>query len=279
MLDFTTNESWTFDVISEPVFDARGNQIPNRQNIIRTDTGESLGCHGKKYKITTHSKSVNAVMDAIKLKENELGTNYNLTVNTYDNGKRIMFRVDFPDHYIDDPEVGDIIGFGVEGLNSYDGTFAFHQDARAQRYICKNGMISGVSVSSTRAKHTSAINLEASAEKISTGLSTFVNSRDIWESYRKIHVNSYVAEQFLKRNLCKRVTKTSDFHYNKKQLEALMNEFFSECTLLGANKWSLYNTMTHWASHPESKSPDRESVKRVGMVAKAMRSQDWKAIV
>ena len=66
MLDTMNTTDWDFGVSMEPCLDMRGNEIPKLRNLIRTDTGESLGTHKSKYKLITHSDAVNSIKWRLK---------------------------------------------------------------------------------------------------------------------------------------------------------------------------------------------------------------------
>jgi hypothetical protein len=77
MLDF--RNSWDFPIESQPIYDQLGHVIEGHQSIVRTDTNESLGVHGSRYKAVSHQDVVDSVVDGIKTAD--LSKDYDLYVD------------------------------------------------------------------------------------------------------------------------------------------------------------------------------------------------------
>ena len=165
MLDTMNTTDWDFDVDMEPCLDMRGNEIPKMRNLIRTDTGESLGTHKSKYKPITHSDAVNSIMDSIK--QADISSDYSVKTHVADNGAKMRLEVLFNDIMLEDPEVNDYIQYRVQAYNSYDGSWAFQQSAEGFRLWCLNGCTTADTVAKTWAKHTTNVSVDSSAHKIS----------------------------------------------------------------------------------------------------------------
>jgi len=274
-----SNTDWDFPVEMQPVFDSVGNEIPRSQHVIRTDTGDSLGVHGSKYQIIKHDDVVNSVMDAIKSKHNQLGTDYNAKFFVIENGRKLRGEIRFPNERIVDPEVNDHIEFRVQFYNSYDGSWAFQQSTDALRLWCLNGCTTPDSIAKTWAKHTTKVNVEGSGQKILNGLDIFKNNKQLFDGYRSTPVTTEDAESFFKSTLCKTQTKGSALKFNDRQLQALLGNFDNESAQLGRNQWALYNAMTYWSTHCDGAvSPENTRRIREGQLIKALKSNQWEEI-
>lgn len=266
-----TYDLWAVPTVEDPNNIGYGDiEVPQSmaRAIVRTDTNQVLGVHGKKYKAIKHDDVVNSVFDA--LSKSNISRDYNHKIEVFEDGKKLRGTIDFPDLVIE-PTVGDHIHFQIVFFNSYDGSWAFGQQAQGLRLWCLNGCTSPDTIAKTVAKHTTNVNVSASAAKIQVGLDAFFNSKDTYQRWMKQPINSDEVEHFLKLTLCKVRTNTSEQKHNFKQLDALMGEWKENSGHLGANKWALYNTMTAWATHTESsRSPAQTRRLRENQVAKAV---------
>ena len=89
-----------------------------------------------------------------------------------------------------------------------------------------------------------------------------------------------VAEQMFAEELCKLPSPTNKFKYNERQLDILETTMINEFNKLGPNMWALYNTLTHWASHPEHNRADDAITtrNRDEQIARCMQSKLWKVL-
>jgi len=272
MLDMTSN--WEFPVEMQPVYDMHGEPIDGSQHVVRTDTNQSLGVHGSRYKMVTHDDVVNSVVDSVK--QAKLSRDYTVDVEVLENGRKLRGQILFNDLTVE-PTVGDYVKFKVDFFNSYDASWSFSQAASGLRLWCLNGCTTADAVARTRYKHTTSINVEGSAAKIVNGLDHFMSRKEVWQSYMATTVTTPMAEKFFKNTVAKAFTRqTQVTKTNEKQLEKLLEIWANECRQLGRNKWALYNTLTYWATHTHDlRSPHTAKYNREAAIASAMRSKEF----
>jgi len=274
MLDLMNTNDWDFPVEMEPCLDMRGNEIPKLRNLIRSDTGESLGTHKSKYKMITHSDAVNSIMDSIQ--ESKISTDYEVKSHTADNGAKMRLEVLFNDIKLKDPEVNSYIQYRVQAYNSYDGSWAFQQSAEGIRLWCLNGCTTPDTVAKTWAKHTTNVSVDSSAQKITDGVEMFLNNKGVWEAYRSTPVTNEQVEHLFKKTVCNVQHRASHDKFNDRQLQNLMGTWDNERSQLGNNQWALYNCLTSWATHTEdAKSPENAKRQRESAIIKAMKHKAW----
>lgn len=273
MLDFSTN-SFDFPVETQPVFDQNGNEIVGSKCIMRTDTNQVLGVHGSRYHLVPHDDVVNSIEDAVMA--SDITSDYKIKVKVIEDGRKMRGEVIFPNLTVQ-PQVGDIVQFRVSFFNSYDGSWSFSQSADGLRLWCMNGCTNPIGVARSRFKHTQSINIEGAANKIKSGISTFYNNREMWQSWMTVGITDEFAESFFKKTIAKApsrqqlVTKS-----NEKQLENLLGIWANEKAQLGSNKWALYNCMTYWATHTQDlRNPEVARRNREDAIAKAMTHKAW----
>jgi len=241
--------------------------------IVRTDTNQVLGVHGKKYKPITNMTVVNAMVDAVH--ESGISRDYDLTIDTLDGGAKMRGRFLFNDLVIE-PDVGDVIKHEILFYNSYDGSWAFQQTSRGHRLWCKNGCTNAMTVSNTWAKHTTNVNVKGSTAKIVAGLETFMQDKDVYQSWMTTSVDDETAFMFFKMKLCRYPTQDASIKINERRYEQLCRQWHKEKTQLGSNKWALYNACTHWATHTgDTNTPHVASRNRENLLIKALKPANW----
>ena len=274
---------WNFPIEVYPTPNAiTGELLPNSQQIIRTDTNEVLGVHGRSYKPVLHDDVVNSIEDAVI--QSDVSKDYEVIPEVYDNGAKMRGTVHFRDLYIENKysaEVGDIVNFRVDFMNSYDASWSFLQKSKGYRLLCKNGMVSGLAIATSKYKHTTSINIEGSANKIKLGLETFISNRDRWATWTRTKVEQEDVESFFKATVAKAFTRQRGItKTNEKQLEKLLGIYSNESQHLGPNLWALYNCLTYWSTHTseDSRSPHITAFQREGAVENALNSAAWQKL-
>ncbi len=273
MFDIQTQD-WEFPVETQPVFDQNGNEIDGSQCIMRTDTDTVLGVHGSRYQMVSHDDVVNSIMDATA--NANLSQDFDLKVDVIEGGRKLRGEILFND-LTTEPAVGDFVKFRVSFFNSYDASWSFSQAADGLRLWCLNGCTSPIGTARTKFKHTSSINVNGSAAKISEGLDFFMNQKGVWQMWMDTKVDNTAAERFFKATLAKSPSRQTLKHKtNERQLENLLGIWQNESRNLGPNKWALYNAMTYWASHTSDlRNPDVARRNREDAIAKAMTHKQW----
>ena len=241
--------------------------------IVRTDTNQVLGVHGKKYKPITNMTVVNAMVDAVD--ESGISRDYDLTIDSLDGGAKMRGRFLFNDLVIE-PDVGDVIKHEILFYNSYDGSWAFQQTSRGHRLWCKNGCSNAMTVANTWAKHTTNVNVKGSTAKIVAGLETFMQDKDVYRNWMATSVDDETAFMFFKMKLCRYPTQDASIKINERRYEQLCRQWNKEKAQLGSNKWALYNACTHWATHTgDTNTPHVASRNRENLLIKALKPANW----
>ena len=217
--------------------------------LVRTDTNDVLGVHGSKYRVTTHSEVVDTVTESVR--KANLSNDHTMTVDVYENGALLKGTISFNDIHIE-PVVGDYVRFDIGFWNSYNGQWSIQITGEGRRLFCDNGCTTPHSVARTFRKHSSNINTEQEANKLARSLDIFFNQKDIWKAWSNCNVFRDDVEVLFREELCRYPSNSSWERFNMKQLDGLMRQYDVERQTLGNTAWAAYNTMTHWASHPDS---------------------------
>lgn len=128
------------------------------------------------------------------------------------------------------------IGFRIITQNGYGGA-AIKLYAGAIEFYCTNGMIRGLH-SSTYRRHTSGCHVYNLDKLITGAVKTFTNAQPLWESWAKTPVTHAKTMEFF-RAIARSPTLLDKFaeHYER------------ECQARGQTMWTVYSTLTYYASH------------------------------
>jgi len=271
------HDDWQFPIETQEIFDSLGQPIQGHQAIVRMDNREVLGVHGSRYTAVTNTEVVSSIVDAMQTAN--LSKDVTMSIKSIEGGRKMRGEILFNDLTIE-PAVGDYVKFRISFFNSYDGSWAFSQAADGLRLWCMNGCTHSISTARTRFKHTQSIDVQASAAKIKTGFATFINQREVWQSWMTTTVAQSTVELFFKNTLAKAFTRqTTVTKTNEKQLENLLKIWDDEKRQLGSNKWALYNCLTYWATHTSDlKNPEVARRNREDAIAKAMNHNIWHSL-
>lgn len=273
MLDFSNANDWNFEVEERPVIVEGIGPIEGQKALVRTDTNQFLGQHSEHYKVVSHDTIVNAQYDAIK--EANISSDFDFQVRCLDGGKKLKIDVLFPDLVIE-PQVGDLVNFRTSTFNSYDGTWAYQNQADGYRLACLNGMVSSALIAKVWAKHTSKLNIESAAKMLSNSVDIFHNQKEVWAGYTKAKVKRDAVEDFFKKKVVSIPQKASEELFNKRQLNNLLSHFDDYARNVGSNQWAVYNALTHWSTHTgEASVPEVTTRWREKKVVEAMSSRQF----
>jgi len=263
-----------FPVETQPVFDQLGNEIQGSKCVVRTDTNAVLGVHGSRYHLVKHSDIVDRVYDAVQTAN--ISQDFQLKFSLADNGAKMRGDIIFPNITIA-PKVGDISQFRVSFTNSYDASWSFSMMANALRLVCTNGMVTPNAYAHSKYKHTMNINIEGAANKVRLGLDGFFNEESNWKAWQQVYVSDEMAEKFFKATIAKAPSRQVIAQKsNEKQLESLLSIWAYEKSVLGPNKWALYNAMTYWSTHTNDlKNPIVARQRREDQVMSAMQDKHF----
>jgi hypothetical protein len=276
MLDFTNDNDWNFEVEERPVLVEGLGIIEGKKALVRADTNTLMGVHSENYRMISHDEIVNGQYEAIK--EANISSDFEFKVHCIDSGKKLKVEVLFND-LVQEPIEGDYVSFRATAFNSYDGAWAYQNQADGYRLACLNGMVSSDMISKVWARHTTNLNIENAAKTIKNSLEIFHNQNDIWKNYTKSKVERQDVEKFFKAKVVNMSQKSSDELFNKRQLNNLLGHYDEYQRGMGSNKWSVYNALTHWSTHTmDAKLPDVTTRYREKKVAEAMSSKMFAAI-
>lgn len=219
--------------------------IPGKVAIQRTDTGDILGISSKGYSLVKHEDVIGSVNEALK-DEMELD---NITVCR----KGAIMFAQYKFKNIIKPETvkkGDIVDFGLEVFNSYDGTMEVGFALTALRLVCTNGMIIPKSIARLAVKHTRRADITGIRDKVLERLPRFREATSVWRRWSSTGITNDIAVKFISDLFGKRNSKVIEEIYKVEREK-------------DQTVWGLFNALTKYNTHHIKMRKNTQENKRI----------------
>ena len=265
--------------------------VPNRYEIVRTDSNTHLGTVGNAYTISPWKPNVDIIKEAME--ESARNGDINLTdadidFAVYEGGRKMKMTVDLPHHKIE-PVVGDIVKCQLRGLDSYDGTWSRSLQYLPLRLACLNGMVLPAYQLRYKIKHTKQISNNEQIERmipvICQSVSRFHGEEGKLKPWATTYVNREDALEMLKKTICKYTDSSNgDDRVSERTMDILKDKVYYYYRSLGDyTVWCIYNAVTDWATHvsPENTTgrPHNVILKRQNQVETMLNSDAWNKLL
>jgi len=217
-----------FPVEEKALRTSDGINVTEAKAIVRTDTNGVLGIVGKDYKLIKHA-------DVLHTLESHIPTELNLSrVELCKNGAILFAHYDTPKLKPIEVKVGDIVSFGVEIFNSYNGMLKVGFMIVANRLKCTNGMIVPESLAVISQKHTGELDAEDIEEKFSQRVPLFLRAANKWSEWSEFTPDAAAIADFFKKHLGKRLMAELTDRFKAEEDQSL---------------WGLFNLLTYYRTH------------------------------
>lgn len=299
MFDMLDLSAIDFDVERQPVYGMRKTahpyghvtesfeEIPDRFEYFRTDTGQTLGVHTGSYTHNGYKSHMQHVLEAVKEMANEdkidlSGAPVNFEV--YESGRKLKLDITFPNNIIE-PKVGDITKLRLRDWDSYDGSWGRRLWIDGLRLWCLNGCTSPDFKLGFYAKHTKSLSSDESIHRMIGSMTDMVqNFYDDEAKFRRwieTPVTFEEGEELFSKTLAfqpKAVEIDGKWHHHSANamddLRAGLQTNFSQ---VGRNLYGVYNAATAWATHIKETRGQVHNIERTreSKVASMMNSKHW----
>ena len=213
-----------------------------KKAIIRTDTLETLGFIGPKYKVVSHREAIDKVRAIIHRSDLDK-SDIKESISIANNGSRCIVGYTLPNEVIETPD-GDTAALSFLCTNSYDGFMAFLISVGAEQTACHNGQIFTAGASTIyKSRHTGQLNIDRGARIVSKGLEVLNEENDKWLAWYHTPCGSVTAS-----NLFVDITKADPEEPMKTKSYAYLMDVYDTHYRTG-NLWGVYNALTDWATH------------------------------
>jgi hypothetical protein len=270
-----------FDVATAPLmyFNENGEWHPSSKvAVVRTDTMEELGVHGKKYKPVAPKTLIDA-QRAIIMRSDLNTDGITENIQTSHSGSRTFVRYTLPNHNYTTPD-GDTATLELLGTTSFDSSFPFIMSVGARQAACLNGQVFiGGTATMFKARHTLNLDINHASRVIVKCLEVFDKERDLWrQMYNTTVTEKQAMYVFAEAANCLDLVRAS-VNESGASWSAVFDKlprFNSALTYLGKawgdysnkmgrNQWAVYNTLTDWSTH--APAPTKKSEINIASVS------------
>jgi len=220
-------DNYNFPVEERKIKTIDGLDVP-RKAIVRTDTNKVLSVMGEEYALVKHSD----VLDNI---EKTIPTELiNRKITLCKDGAILFARYETPKIETVEVKKGDIVKFGVEVFNSYDGSLPVGFVFIALRLVCTNGMTIPKSIARLSVRHTGGVKLNNVQEEFTRRLPLYFNTANRWREWADVTPSQEKTDAFLKSVMGERLRKQFGEEYQSAKDKTV---------------WGLYNLLTYYNTH------------------------------
>ena len=212
------------------------------KGILRTDNSTVLGVVGLDYKLIHHKDVVEGI-------EKNVPTQLQNRRISVCRGGAVMFS------YYDTPQIadecikeGDIVQFGLEAFNSYDGSLQVGFMLRAKRTKNNTYLFIPKSIASIAMKHSSNLNITTIKDAFLKRMPLFMQTAMKWREWTQLMPTEERVKEFLDKVVGERLQKSLLLDY---QVQA------------DKSVWGLYNVLAHYCTHSIKQHKNNTENKRV----------------
>lgn len=222
-----------------------GIEVPNKA-IVRTDKNMVLGVMGEDYQLVPHKTVIQAFEKDLKAELTKR------SVTLCKDGAVMFAKYETPRIKAVEVKKGDVVKFGIEVFNSYDGSLPVGFMFTALQLICLNGATIPRSIARISVKHTANVSLDNIEKAFTERLPLFIKTSEKWNEWAQTTPKKNRVEEFFKASTGDRLCK----HFQESY------EGLSDKTV-----WGIYSMVTHYITHEIKVRKNNEQNRRLAQLA------------
>lgn len=244
------NNDVLFNVAVEPIFTQSGMHIEGKRAIINKSNNNTVGIVSENYKVVPNVEIFDAFCRQIEA-SNINSEDAFVNVQFAKGGARTLVDFVFPNEQIKVAGDGSETSLSITALNSFDGSTRYLTKAGGLRMKCLNGQLLGTIAGAYSSTHTAKLSVDEGAQKIIRMLQEFRGAQDYWTSMMQTKVTDMSAHRVI-LEFFNQEDKENPF--GNKNVQEVCVAWMAYKQELGSNAYALYNALTDWVTHKQSKS-------------------------
>ena len=284
-LKFTRNDPYCYNQLS-PYGKQKVDQNVNRYAITRKDNGKLLGIHSDEYIVRPYyelAEKVNKVVEeCVDIDKYKITTKDQVL----DGGKKYRRDINFWDDSIDMNKFKSN-GMHIQGADerivpqlriysSLDGRWGQQIMWSSVYVVCLNGMVRPDWTFVVYNKHNKREDITFAISDFKSGVQAHQELGEELFKYMQKSVKLNDVTHLFRKTLANKYTKLDYDDTSENVMRDLNEEYTKYNEKYGNTLFAVYQTATHWASHPVTKGAIHNvSRKREKEVAKMMNSPEW----
>ncbi len=248
------------------------------QAVIKED-GTVLGVVGPRTNIYNYKDTCEVVNESLGNNPDIDLSDIKVTNRLYNDGAYMKRTIEFKKMKIE-PQIGDIINFSIDHFDSYNSKWATQIMGMPRRLWCLNGCTSPDYTIKWYSRHSAnePVSLKHFAKTLEDAVIDFQKQEGRFKRMIKTPVSTYQVQSFI-RGFCFSPTKNNPRNYSKPLYQELLGSWNTEKSLGDDSLYTLYNTLTRWATHVSTNGQTHTVERhRNSRVALALKSTAWKQL-
>jgi len=275
------------DIIDENNNTHFKNEYVNRYALVRKDNGGLLGIHSGEYIVRPYYELAEKVNEVVEeCIENKNKYSITTTDRILEGGKKYRRDINFWDKAIDMRNYKSN-GMHIEGTkekiipqlriySSLDGRWGQQIMWSSVYVVCLNGMVRPDWTFVVYNKHNKREDITFAISDFKSGVEAHQELGEELFKYMQKRVSSIDVTHMFKKTLANKYTKLDIDDTSENVMRDLNEEYTRYNEKYGNTLFAVYQTATHWASHPDTRGAIHNvSRKREKEVAKMMNSSEW----
>ena len=224
-----------------------GKEVTDRRAVVDSDTKEYVSTVGTTYNLINNREAFTNFANT--LASSDIDTT-GMVVRPVITKSKCYVNFTFPAHRVEIRK-DDFTELMITCRNSYDGTSKFIVEIGGFRLLCSNGQGIGQYTNVYSNRHSSGYSEKNMSKYIETALEVFAKAGEEWQKMTEIKVSDDEALEVLKVLVedKKDLSYKEVFEGKQTKLKKAVDEWERYKDRMGANKFSLYNTVTHLTTH------------------------------
>jgi len=265
--------------VREPV------KINNKYATVREDNHTILGIHSINYKVVEHRDMIDNQRDII-IRSGLADSSIEEVISLDATGKKCFVKHTLPNHSLTTPD-GDTAALNFLAINSFCGTWAYQTSAGAKQNACQNSQVWTEGAATLyKARHNRHLDIQHAADVIVKAVPLFMEQAELWHKWNDTVCTDVRAAYIFAQLISPEFLSLIKEHYSKsfdpaftkeirrnRNFMYLWNQWTTHYkSALGGNLWGVYNTMTDWGTHIQSKSVNVAGIqhRRSGVIQKVL---------
>ena len=243
------------------------------------DNSTVLGVVGPRTKLHPYKDTCEVVNEALSNDMDIDLSNAKVTNQIFNSGAYMKRTIEFPNMSIE-PTLNDIVNFSIVHYDSYNMKWATQIIAQPRRLVCLNGQTTSDYTIKFYSKHSSndPVSLKEFSATLEEAVIDFQKQEGKFKTMISTPLNVEQAHNFIK-TFCLSPTKIDPNNYSKPMYNKLLSSYEKEEKLSGNTVYTLYNALTRWGTHAETKGQQHTVERhRNARIAQALRSKEWKEL-
>ena len=239
-------------------------RFPTKEVYYRTDNGQPIAIHGKRYKPVQYPDMIGRTRDMLE-RSNLDCDSIKETIQVSPNGGMCLAEYTLPATSFKTPD-NDYGSVKVMALSSFNGVWSFILSLGFQQWACLNSQIMITNPASIyKSRHTNKLDIDAGVRMLGKTANVLETELELWQKM----YSTAVGRPDVARAFAKTANYTGDFNVLRQDIvdygkpvnvknncltylyDVYNNRYRPN---MGDNQWAVYNAITDWATHAPSKS-------------------------